>query len=278
MTENTLLDRTLYNILNEIPSILLEDQIIQKKLGFDGTSEVSDRLNLFLDKYKNPLSRKNFREIWETIELISLFSKFHNMYKIEKSEISLNDFKSLFSEESSNEIIIFELFKNPLIYYICKLSQGKRSNIDKFLERNTRDYAYIIPKHRIMLMNSEFDTRSNEFKSSLEGVCGKIEPHKNIGMHLTKYYEENKLIERLRIYSEFQVTGFAGFKHIEFIGDDVKQGLFGLHKRHDIRVHLDQIGPMIGVDGKNIELSVGTKVRIKNFEAIDQLRKIMYGT
>ena len=73
----------------------------------------------------------------------------------------------------------------------------------------------------------------------------------------------------------FEITGFAGFDEIRFKGPHVHKGLYGLNKRQDIRVHLNQIGPNIEVASDNLHLKIGAKIKIKSINGISEIQSLL---
>ncbi|MCK4896458.1 MAG: hypothetical protein KAS47_06585, partial [Candidatus Heimdallarchaeota archaeon] len=73
-----------------------------------------------------------------------------------------------------------------------------------------------------------------------------------------------------------EIAGFAGLDVIEFRGPNVVIGLSGLKRRHDANVDvITRVGPFTEIESETISLICGKGLRIKNYEGINPLLKVL---
>jgi hypothetical protein len=139
-----------------------------------------------------------------------------------------------------------------------------------------RDTIYWIPEEGIILTQFQKDETSKLVEDYISAnISDDLEQFRIKSMIISKFYREKQIIKQLNVSAVFEITGFAGFDEISFKGEHVKQGLYGLHKRQDIRVNLDQIGPNIQASSDNLHLKIGPQIQIKNMEGFSELKDLI---
>ncbi len=161
---------------------------------------------------------------------------------------------------------------------IAKLDKTRSRNIEKSsVAEFSRDVIYWMPEKGILLTDNHHDKNGDSFlKEMKELLIGELDTYRYRVMALKDYYNDNTELTKLTVNADPQITGFDGLSQIEFKGDHVKKGLYGLHKRHDIRVNLDGIGPRIEISSQNLQLRIGNSVKITTFDGINELYKVLY--
>lgn len=89
-------------------------------------------------------------------------------------------------------------------------------------------------------------------------------------------YTTQETITKLVISTPQEIAGFAGLDVIEFRGPNVVIGLSGLKRRHDANVDvITRVGPFTEIESETISLICGKGLRIKNYEGINPLLKVL---
>ncbi|MCE7733374.1 MAG: hypothetical protein GPJ54_00755 [Candidatus Heimdallarchaeota archaeon] len=227
------------------------------------------------------ISISSFRELWKKVELLQFFSSWVSIYKVKPQKITFANFKKYFKGTAFKSSTHFHLDLSPnkskYIYQFTQLSAPFKSMVDKAGSGNNyRDSMYWLPEEGLLFLKIHKDQSGDKLRTYIETeITGTIEQFRIRSMIISKFYEKTKIIHLLNVSAIFEITGFAGFKQISFEGDHVKQGLYGLHKRQDIRVNLDQIGPNIRASSENLQLKIGPEVMITNFAGFQELLDLM---
>ncbi|OLS24114.1 MAG: hypothetical protein HeimC2_23880 [Candidatus Heimdallarchaeota archaeon LC_2] len=261
----------------------LRDPDAAKLLDEYGITEdtiANQRYNEIINGLGDDLSVSIFRKLWRKSEVIELFSSWVSIFNVEKQKITFTKFKKKFQgayKPANHFFLDLSPNKSLKIYQFVSLAGSHKGMIEKAAsDINQRDSMYWLPEDGLLLLRIHTDKSGNNFKSQIEkNIPGKIEPFRIKSMIISKFYRETKIIKQLNVSAIFEITGFAGFSELSFKGDHVKQGLYGLHKRQDIRVNLDQIGPNIQAASENLHLKIGPQVMIKNFEGFSELKTLV---
>ncbi len=89
-------------------------------------------------------------------------------------------------------------------------------------------------------------------------------------------YTTQETITKLVISTPQEIAGFSGLDVIEFKGPNVVIGLSGLKRRHDANVDvITRVGPFTEIESETINLICGKGIRIKNYEGISNLLKVL---
>ncbi|MHA2171033.1 MAG: hypothetical protein ACXAB7_14160 [Candidatus Kariarchaeaceae archaeon] len=229
-------------------------------------------------KFINEWTTANFRKIWSAAELSHLFSRWFVIQKTKKLNISLAKLKLKLNHPDikKERLITLEISKKPKIFFVAVLASTNKSMNDKAgTSIHERDVVYWLPEIGILLSGLHQDSYGETLRNQFEEVTGAWEDFRFISLVISKFYRENRMISQLIVNAMYQITGFQGLDEIIFRGDDVKAGLGGLHRRQDIRVHLDQVGPNIAVSSKNLDMKIGNQVRVRNIDGFEELRNII---
>ena len=218
--------------------------------------------------------------MWKLAETARLFDNWFSSYKVEKKSISLKQIKKRLKDHygTLNSSVVLELYNKPRIFMIAQLDKSRSRNIEKSsVAEYNRDGIYWMPEKGILLTDNHDDGNGSLFLEEMkELLIGDLENYRYKVMAIKEFYNDNIVLTKLTVNADSQITGFDGLSHIEFKGDHVKMGIYGLHKRHDIRVNLDGIGPKIEVSSNNLQLRIGNSIRITSFEGINELYKVLY--
>ncbi|MHA2401847.1 MAG: hypothetical protein ACXADH_02565, partial [Candidatus Kariarchaeaceae archaeon] len=233
-------------------SKLSEKQSIDLLAQFGIEDQVSPEQTFqFINKqFTNEWTTANFRKIWAAAELCHFFSQWFVIQKTKKLNISLAKLKLKLNHPDikKERLITLELSKKPKIFFVAVLASSNKSMNDKASTSiHERDVVYWLPESGILLSGLHQDSNGETLRNQFEEVTGTWEDFRFISLVISKFYRENRMISQLIVNAMYQITGFQGLDEIIFKGDDVKAGLGGLHRRQDIRVHLDQVGPNIAV-------------------------------
>ncbi len=269
--------RRIENLLSILSDDLAYDLL--DKLGME-QSKPLERFSTLDDKFEGDWSTANFRKLWVASEISNLFKSYVTVFKTKSKKLTLTELKKKLIDEEikKDKVIALELHKKPKLYQLSCTTENCKTMISKAAtDKFVRDSIYWLPDLGIVMTQLHDDEDGDLLKKTFQDkITGKWESFRFISLVISKFYNDNRMISKLVVNAMAQITGFDGLDHISFQGDDVKAGLGGLHRRQDIRVHLDQIGPNIAVSSENIELQIGNQVRIKNFKGITELEHILY--
>lgn len=227
------------------------------------------------------VSISSFRKLWKKVELLQFFNSWVSVYKVKPQKISFMGFKKYFKGSKFKTSTHFHLDLSPnksqKIFQFTQLSKPFKSMVDKAGSAdNHRDTMYWLPEEGLLFLKIHKDKYGEKLQNYIENkITGPLEQFRVRSMVISKFYEKTKIIRKLNVSAIFEITGFAGFSQISFEGDHVKQGLYGLHKRQDIRVNLDQIGPNIRASSENLQLKIGPEVMVTNFPGFQELSALM---
>lgn len=256
----------------------LSDTLL-KQFNLDNQTLSKNRLADLDKKFQGEWSTANFRKLWIAAEIGYLFNSWVSVWKTDKIKFTQSNFKKKLTHPDlkADRIIVLELIKKPKLFlFATTLTNNKSMNEKASTDLILRDTIYWFQESGIALTILNEDENGEFVKTLFENKISKMEKFRFIALVISKFYNENRIISKLAVNAMAQITGFDGLNQIEFEGDDVKAGLGGLHRRQDIRVHLDQIGPNIAVSTENLELKIGNQVKINNFAGINDLQKILY--
>ena len=216
------------------------------------------------------IKSSEFTKLWKFAELANLLDSWNSLYLIsstpKRSEI-VERLKLL--EYKASEYSVLQLSKNPKIIMICIYEQSFGSNQQKFLaDRFQKQTIYYLPKQGYFLSSDISDKVA-------KSLFGEITKKRLRAMDLSEIFNSDRRITYLSIKATHEISGFHGLEEIIFHGKNVKQGLHGLHKRQDIRVNIDQIGPRVAVSTDNFDLKIGANLRIKTMDGLSEILEIL---
>ncbi len=117
-------------------------------------------------------------------------------------------------------------------------------------------------KHKILI---------KVFSSTFENVS-----EVKINALFLRKYSTQETITKLVISTPQEIAGFSGLDVIEFKGPNVVIGLSGLKRRHDANVDvITRVGPFTEIESESINLICGKGLKIKNYEGISTLLKVL---
>lgn len=279
MEIKTVTQRKFQQLINSV-----EDKIANNLLAEYGVTEDtvdSQRYDQVLSTFTQDITTSVFRKLWKKVELLNFFNTWVSVYQVKTQKITFTNFKKLFKGPNFKASTHFHLdlsqSRTQKIYQFTQLSSPFKGLVDKAGSGDDyRDTMYWLPEEGLIFLKLHKDKDGAKLKEYLENkVTGKLEQFRVRSMIISKFYKETQIIRKLNVSAIFEITGFAGFSQISFEGDHVKQGLYGLHKRQDIRVNLDQIGPNIHASSDNLQLKIGPEVMIKDFPGFTELLALM---
>ncbi|MHA2251513.1 MAG: hypothetical protein ACXAD7_14210 [Candidatus Kariarchaeaceae archaeon] len=266
--------------ISRLLSDLSEEQSTQllSPLGLEDHSQVDDRLSLLDDQFNGEWTTANFRKVWVAAELSNLFNSWVTAFKTESQKSTITGIKKKLIQINKNKLIALELLKKPKLFLLASSVNAVRTMNDKAsTDADIRDSVYWLPELGIILTSTHNDDNGERWKTSIQKqITNEWESFRFISLIISRFYNENRMISKLVVSAIPEITGFNGLENITFNGEDVKAGLGGLHRRQDIRVHLDQVGPNIAASTENIDVKIGNKARIKNIEGFYVLKDILY--
>ena len=229
-------------------------------------------------RYNGDWNRGDFEKIWKLAELSLFFSKWMPFYLVKPQKENLKLLRTqLKTKYSLYALIILELHSNPKVFLLARLPKNFRRNTEKAeIPAIARDSVYWVPEKGLIFTDVHDDAKGEEFVNTIKKLTGKFEPYRIRALDLKQFYNDTLEISKLSVNADLQITGFDGLDKIVFHGYHVKKGIYGLHKRHDLRVNLDGIGPKIAVESKNIDLKIGNEVKIKRIEGLSTLFKMLH--
>lgn len=234
-----------------------------------------------LEKYEiKDISSKEFRNLWRLSELANLFLHWTTIYQATSNLSNLNNssFKGKNASEytQSNQFYHLDILKKPKLHVLLHYSKEIRYNKDKASVNDFFvDRAYIFPDAGLVLTETDKE-ENNPLLNLLQQKFGDLKPHRIRTYNLSKIFSETDMIELLAVKAIHEITGFSGLEEIVFEGNHVKEGLYGLHRRQDIRVNLDQIGPRVAVNLPEVELKIGPKLKLRSLEGVNIITKYLF--
>ena len=271
-----------YRKLQRLISTLPEDLAYEllSPIGLTDGIQSEKRVE-FLDNHQSrDWTNSDYKSLWSAAELSNFFTLWLTPYKVSTAKLSLKSLRSRIKHDELNNdnLIALELSFDPLIFFIARTPTSYRAMLDKTItSEDIRDSAYWVPELGIILTKFHNDDNGKIFREILEKqVTGDFEDFRIKSLVVTKLFDTDRNINELVVGTDPMISGFNGLDQINFVGPDVKMGLAGLYRRHDIKTNLHQIGPYIAVENKNIQLKIGSKLQIKSIEGIVELHLLMY--
>lgn len=239
-----------------------------------------NEIDSFFQQYlQSNISVSAFKTIWGYSGLATMFSSWLNVYTLTESPDT--SYLATIKEEirkkySKHSYYILTINRNPRVDLVMGFAKPRKSLQDKAaLSGYYTDYFYILPQLRLLLTKVSSDTTGFQFEQIIKTALPNVANVKFRALELAKIFSNEQIINRLTVRAVHEITGFSGLDNIIFEGDHVKEGIMGLHRRQDIRVHLDEIGPKVQVFTPNIEFQIGTAVKIKNIEGLKVLQQLL---
>ncbi|MHA2502955.1 MAG: hypothetical protein ACXAE3_08800 [Candidatus Kariarchaeaceae archaeon] len=267
------LSRLLVKLSDELKATLLQE--LSSSEMEDGSVMVD-----FLDtQRKGEWTTKDYKTLWSYAELSHFFDTWVSPFKVEPTTITLAALRKRIKTTNSNDqLIILELSYDPKVYFVGRTPTSYRSLIDKTLTTDDiRDCVYWMPEYGLLVSALHEDLEGAQFKKDIiETLTGDWEEFRIRSLVITKLFNTDRWINELVVSADPQISGFDGLDDIRFTGPDVKRGLAGLYRRHDIRVYIHQIGPNIAIENEHLRLEVGNRIKIRSLEGIFELHMLTY--
>ena len=216
------------------------------------------------------IKSSEFTKLWRLAELANFFDSWNSLYLLSSTPKRSEIVKRLkLLEYKASEYSVLQVSKSPKIIMICIYDQSFGSNQQKFLaDRFQKRTIYYLPKQEYFLSSDISDEVA-------KSIFGEITKKRLRAMDLSEIFNSDRTITHLSIKATHEISGFHGLEEIIFDGDNVKQGLYGLHKRQDIRVNIDQIGPRVAISTENFDLKIGANLRIKTIDGLSEILDIL---
>ena len=203
--------------------------------------------------------------IWKLSLFHRLFCDEFNLLSFEKEVKVIDLIEKVKSEFSGNKTV---LSQKPRIVCLSEFKKG--STIKDKLKSNWDfwDVIFFFPEHGIILESLRNKNTPRIFEKE------RLKKHKIRALENSRAFSAYEQINSLRIATQHEIAGFSGLDHIEFVGEDVKKGLRGLQIRQEIKVNLENMGPKLSVSTPNLQMKIGGGVKIKNFNALQEIHEI----
>lgn len=272
--------RTFQQFLSNLPPSINNSEHLED-IDLDESVNPLDRFSYLDSKNKRDWSITIVRKIWRKFELARFLSETYRIYKSDTKDTNFKSIRRMVKRfiDSNDKIITLEICPDPQIIMIGVAYNKCSSILDKMMVANdSKDIIYWLPKKGLLFSKVHSDEYAEDFLNKLqENVTGPLEEIRLRAMDLTKYYKQESKITKVRISSAFEITGFTGLDHLEFKGDDIKKGVYGLQQRQeiDIRNLGTGLGPNVEIASDKIHLYIGSKVGIRALEGIDDLARLI---
>ncbi len=229
--------------------------------------------------YKNMNEQKiSFEDIWKTAELSYFMSTWMEFYTYPKFSMNFKRIRKKLHDaypDDPYKVYILNIHKKPKIHMIVEMPiSAKKNELRAAVYEGYRNSAFILPEYGFVFL--DINNNHDNFVDLISKILNvELSSIKINALKLKKFYENNRFLVKLSVSANSQITGFEGLDRIVFEGNDVKLGLEGLHKRQDIRVHLDGIGPKLAIFSKNLKIKRGNKVMISTLNGINELSLLL---
>ena len=261
----------------------------------DATQKVKNSSEEEIKKYvlKNLKNKKitaaKIRKIW-TLSLKNMFfdvyqkafqftpsKKFDTTTKIKNAIQKSIDSAIQDSNQTSYTIYTAKISSKPLHYAIL-LTFEKVTDFNSYLllPLNKQIMLSIFPEFGLSICwPSNKNENHKTLTKALSSIFENLSEVKVNALFLRKYTTQ-ETITKLVISTPQEIAGFAGLDVIEFRGPNVVIGLSGLKRRHDANVDvITRVGPFTEIESESINLICGKGLKIKNYEGISTLLKVL---
>jgi len=276
------IDIEAYRKLDRLISELDQD-LATELLGTIGLKEgtkPNQRVEQLVDFRDNDWNLADYKVLWGAAELANFFTSWVQPFKTEPASYSLRKIRSKIKHEKlkNDNLIALEMSYDPQVYFLARTPDTYRALLDKTLTtEDIRDSVYWIPELGILLSKIHDDENGRLFRKILEEqLIGEFKEFRIKSLIVSELFNTDRHINELIVSADPQISGFDGLDQIAFTGPDVKMGLAGLYRRHDIRVNIHQIGPNVAVENHHLRLHIGPKIKVKSIEGIVELHMLLY--
>ncbi len=179
--------------------------------------------------------------------------------------------------QTSYSIYVAKISSKPL-HYAFLLTFEKVTNFNDYLllPLNKQIMLSVFPELGLSICwpsnkDENHKTLTKVFSSTFENVS-----EVKINALFLRKYTTQETITKLVISTPQEIAGFSGLDVIEFKGPNVVIGLSGLKRRHDANVDvITRVGPFTEIESETINLICGKGLKIKNYEGINTLLKVL---
>ncbi len=255
-------------------------------IGSEISAEALVKLNE-LAKDDNFSSTK-LRRIWVHAIREMFFQEFQKIFifKPTKKFESTNGIKSAITS-SLNELKTEIITMAPKIYvskiedkplrFTAAICLEEVKDFDEFLTVDIKDLLIltIFPKIGVSTLLSSCTKLEQKVVLKLLMLIFKDVKELRLNSLLLRKYSVSEPIQKLTISTPPDIAGFKGINMMQFMGENVMEGLTGLKRRHDADVEkITRVGPYTEIISNNLHLLIGTGIKILKYDGIDPLLQI----
>ncbi|MHA1910714.1 MAG: hypothetical protein ACTSYA_03370 [Candidatus Kariarchaeaceae archaeon] len=232
-----------------------------------------------LHKEFDGLPADSLKRLWEEAEKALSLRLEGALYSYGVDEQPILDKKELEERLSANlkgANEIYHLRNDPKLYLI-RSGQKTTKSTEKILlnSRKITNRVFFYPEYglAVVMGNKAFQEKIKTFgKKSLAENFGQ----KTIkAIDIKNYARNTEGITFLEIATPHEISGFDGVDKMQFYGENIAKGLYGLQKRHDIRINFANVGPWVGISDGVLHLKVGKTVTLHNYSNLAKIKLLI---
>jgi len=224
------------------------------------------------------LSLQNmFFDVYQKAFQITPSKKYDTTTKIKNTFQKSIDSAIQDSDKTSYSIYVAKISSKPLHYAIL-LTFEKVTDFNSYLLLPLKKQIMlsVFPELGLSICWSPNKDETHKILTkALSSTFENVSEVKINALFLRKYTTQ-ETITKLVISTPQEIAGFSGLDVIEFKGPNVVIGLSGLKRRHDANVDvITRVGPFTEIESETINLICGKGLKIKNYEGISTLLKVL---
>jgi hypothetical protein len=232
-----------------------------------------------LHKEFDGLPADSLKRLWEEAEKAQSLRSEGALYTYSTAEQTSLNKKELKDKLNTNLKGAFEIYhlRNDPRLYLIRSGQKTTKSTEKILlnSRKITNRAFLYPEYGIAIVNGDnaFQKKIEEFgKKNLAEDFG---PRTIKAIDIKKYARKTEGITFLEIATPHEISGFDGIDKMQFYGENIAKGLYGLQKRHDIRIDFASVGPWVGISDGVLHLKVGKKLTLHNYSNLAKIQLLI---
>ncbi|MCG3218171.1 MAG: hypothetical protein KAR35_04170 [Candidatus Heimdallarchaeota archaeon] len=232
-----------------------------------------------LHKEFDGLPADSLKRLWEEAEKALSLRMEGDLYSYDIEEQPILDKKELEELLSANLKGAHEIYhlRNDPKLYLIRSGQKTTKSTEKLLlnSRKLTNRAFLYPEYGLAIVkgNNTFQKKIKEFGS--KSLAENFGPKSIKALDIKNYARKTEGITFLEIATPHEISGFDGVDKMQFYGKDIAKGLYGLQKRHDIRINFANVGPWVGISDGVLHLKVGKTVTLHNYSNLAKIQLLI---
>ena len=232
-----------------------------------------------LHKEFDGLPADSLKRLWEEAEKALSLRTEGSLYSYSIDDQIILDKKELEERVSTKLKGAYEIYhlRNDPKLYLIRSGQKTTKSTEKILlnSRKITNRAFLYPEYGLAIIKG-----ANSFQEKMKAF-GKKYLAENFGpktiraLDIKTYARKTEGITFLEIATPHEISGFDGIDKMQFYGENIAKGLYGLQKRHDIRINIANVGPWVGISDGVLHLKVGKTVTLHNYSNLAKIKLLI---